>query len=171
MHRTLHPGSVTDQSVRLHSCRTYVLSDSLLPVPSLSGRSERASVITYFRACTQNPSPGLFPVRSAGFGFFYPAAFEVLERNLLVLTGPTEHNSLPHVRVKHSRFISDHRDAAAIDFWLGPHLPDGTLTPLSSVTSPAVYKAIVFDTFHDKAFSHSASVTNTDNRLLAKTVA
>jgi len=59
--------------------------------PMLSGRSERASVITYFRACTQNPSPGLFPVRSAGFGFFYPAAFEVLERNLLVLTGPTEH--------------------------------------------------------------------------------
>src|SRR6185312_13986017 len=59
------------------------------------------------------------------------------------------YNSLPYVHIKHSRFISEHRDAAAIDFWLGRHLPDGTLTPLSS--SSAVYKAIVFDAFHAKA--------------------
>jgi ribonuclease HI/exonuclease III len=87
-----------------------------------------------------------------------PWAFNV---SLLAVRSPylqttVNYNSLPHVRVKHSRFISDHRDAAAIDFWLGRHLPDGTLTPLSSATSPAVYKAIVFDTFHDKAFSHSS---------------
>src|ERR1700759_45180 len=80
--------------------------------------------------------------------------------SLLAVRSPLIHtvafNSLPLIHVKHSRFISDHRDAAAVDFWNGRHLPDGTLTPLARTSSPAVYKAIVYDNFHDKAFAHSA---------------
>src|SRR5947209_4596910 len=92
-----------------------------------------------------------------------PALKDLLAFNvsLLAVRSPLIHstanfNSLPLIRVNYTKFISDYRDAAAVDFWNGRHLPDGTLTPLSSVTSSAVYKAVVFDTFHDSAFEHSA---------------
>src|SRR3954465_843175 len=91
MHRTLHPGSVTDQSVRLHSCRPYVLSDSLLPVPYAVRPVGKGIGYYLFRACTKIRVRDCFLSVLTGFGFFFPAAFEILERNLLVLTGPKEH--------------------------------------------------------------------------------
>src|SRR5262249_54830581 len=70
--------------------------------------------------------------------------------SLLAARSPLIHStvnfdSLPLVKINHSKFIADHRDAAAVDFWNGRHLPDGTLTPLPKVSSPAIYKSVVFD--------------------------
>src|SRR3954471_20888252 len=63
-------------------------------------------------------------------------------------------NNLPLVRIRYTRLISKYRDAAAVNFWNGRHLPDGTLTPLPNVSSTSIYKAIVFDNFHETAFAH-----------------
>ena len=60
------------------------------------------------------------------------------------------------VSVRHSRFIKEHRDAAAIDFWRGRHLEDGTLTPLQQSTSPLIYQALVDDEFLPLAEVHCA---------------
>src|SRR2546423_14590109 len=62
---------------------------SRCPMPS--GRSERASVITFSVLARKSESGAVSCSVLTGFGFFFPAAFEVLERNLLVLTGPKEH--------------------------------------------------------------------------------
>ena len=47
--------------------------------------------------------------------------------------------------------ITDHRDAACIDFWRGHHLSDGTLVPLPKPTSPEVYKSLIEDVYLDEA--------------------
>src|SRR5436305_4053080 len=65
---------------------------SRCPMPS--GRSERASVITFSVLARKSESGAVSCSVLTGFGFFFPAAFEVLERNLLVLTGPKEHGDL-----------------------------------------------------------------------------
>src|SRR3954462_7749036 len=64
---------------------------SRCPMPS--GRSERASVITFSVLARKSESGAVSCSVLTGFGFFFPAAFEVLERNLLVLTGPKEHSN------------------------------------------------------------------------------
>ena len=56
----------------------------------LSGRSDRASIITFSVLARKSESGATSCLVLSGFSFFYPAAFEVLERNLLVLTGPRE---------------------------------------------------------------------------------
>ena len=60
-----------------------------------SGRSERASVITFSVLARKSESGAVSCSVLTGFGFFFPAAFEVLERNLLVLSGPKEHFVTP----------------------------------------------------------------------------
>src|SRR3954470_19127031 len=66
-----------------------------------------------------------------------PWAFNL---SLLAIRSPLIHSTanfkwLPLVQAENSRLISWHRDPAAVDFWNGRHLPDGTLTPLSSLSS------------------------------------
>jgi ribonuclease HI len=61
---------------------------------------------------------------------------------------------LPYINVKNTRFICRHRDAAAIDFWRGKHLPDGKLLPLSNGKSSSVYKALIADVYLDDVLAH-----------------
>lgn len=39
------------------------------------------------------------------------------------------YHQLPTINTRFNMHISDHRDAAAVDFWRSRHLPDGTLVP------------------------------------------
>src|SRR4029079_11481782 len=60
------------QKVRLHSCRAYVLPDLSLGAQNLSGRSDRASIITFFRACTKIRVRGYFLFSSLRICLFLP---------------------------------------------------------------------------------------------------
>src|SRR3954453_21775192 len=85
MHRTLHPGSVTDQKVSAYIRVGRMSSLTLFSrCPMPSGRSGRASVITFSVLARKSESGAVSCSVLTGFGFFFPAAFEVLERNLLV---------------------------------------------------------------------------------------
>lgn len=64
-----------------------------------------------------------------------------------IINSKENYNDLPYISVIRSKFISDHRDAAAIDFWRDRHLPDGTLIPLPHTSSAHIYQAIVNDVF------------------------
>ena len=63
--------------------------------------------------------------------------------------------SLVRPKLGHNMFISQHRDAAAFDFWGFRMLPDGTLVPPSPCTSSEVYKIIIAGVYREEAFSHS----------------
>ena len=65
-------------------------------------------------------------------------------RSPLISTN-TNYNLLPSINLTFTKLITRHRDAAAVDFWRGRHMPDGTLLPLSSPSSSCIYKAILFD--------------------------
>ena len=39
------------------------------------------------------------------------------------------YNDLPKIDIVHNMFIKDHRDCAAVDFWMFSHEEDGTLVP------------------------------------------
>lgn len=60
------------------------------------------------------------------------------------------YNTLPSISLVWSKFIRDHRDASAIDFWGGRHLDDNTLTPLPKCTSTSIYQALVEDNYLPK---------------------
>ena len=64
------------------------------------------------------------------------------------------YRDLPSIDVKFSKHISKHRDAAAIDYWRGRHLEDGTLIPIGTPKSTAVYRSIVADVFLEEATNH-----------------
>src|SRR3954453_5197354 len=94
MHRTLHPGSVTDQKVSAYIRVGRMSSLTLFSrCPMPSGRSERASVITFSVLARKSESGAVSCSVLAGFGFLSYTAFEVLERNLLVSSGPQEHGT------------------------------------------------------------------------------
>ena len=63
---------------------------------------------------------------------------------------------LPRINVRTSKLIRAHRDAAAIDFWRGRHLSDGSLLPLSKTTSPQIYKCIIQDVYLDQVVMHDS---------------
>jgi ribonuclease HI/exonuclease III len=65
-----------------------------------------------------------------------------------------KYNTLPAISIVRSKFIRDHRDAAAIDFWGGRHLDDNTLTPLPKCDSSSIYQALVEDIYLQKAVEH-----------------
>src|SRR4051794_2065304 len=77
---------------------------SRCPMPS--GRSERASVITFSVLARKSESGAVSCSVLAGFGFLSYTAFEVLERNLLVSSGPQEHR--PYILQQCARVESDH---------------------------------------------------------------
>ena len=64
------------------------------------------------------------------------------------------YHSLPSIDLRYNMHISDHRDAAAVDFWRSRHRPDGSLLPITPPTSPTTYKIFIDDVFLDSA-SHS----------------
>ena len=64
------------------------------------------------------------------------------------------YNDIPFMNIVFSKFIREHRDTAAYDFWRGRHLEDGTLTPLLKCTSPVIYQALVEDNFLPTAEAH-----------------
>ena len=64
---------------------------------------------------------------------------------------------LPHIDLRFKMFISQHRDAAAVDVWRSRHLPDGTLVPPSPCTSSEVYKIVVADVYGNEASELSGS--------------
>ena len=74
-------------------------------------------------------------------------------RSPLLCSG-TNYFSLPSISIVYSKFIRDHRNAAAVDFWRDRHLEDGTLTPLLKYTSPAVYQAVIEDVYLQEAVEH-----------------
>jgi len=57
--------------------------------------------------------------------------------------------SLPTIGTNFNMHITEHRDAAAVDFWRSRHLPDGRLVPLSVPSSTEVYKVLVDDVYLD----------------------
>ena len=57
------------------------------------------------------------------------------------------YNELPLISIVYSRVIKSHRDCAAIDYWRGRHLPDGTLLPLAATTSTAIYRSLIADVY------------------------
>ena len=61
---------------------------------------------------------------------------------------------LPSVNLTYTKIISRHRDAAAIDFWRSRHLPDGTLIPLSDLSSAEIYKIIIHDVYYEDTAIH-----------------
>ena len=61
------------------------------------------------------------------------------------------YHAFPKLHMKNNMLITDHRDAACIDFWRGHHLSDGTLVPLPKPTSPEVYKSIIEDVYLNEA--------------------
>ena len=71
-----------------------------------------------------------------------------------LISSTSSYRHLPAVSIVFSKFIRDHRDAAAVDFWRDRHLDDGTLTPLLKCTSPLVYQALVEDVYLQKAADH-----------------
>jgi ribonuclease HI len=78
-----------------------------------------------------------------------------------LFTSSCNYSDLPYINVKNTRFISRHRDAAAVDFWRGRHLPDGKLLPLSNGKSSNVYKSIISDVYLDEVLAHyNAKVSN-----------
>ena len=62
-----------------------------------------------------------------------------------------KYDTLPGISLVWSKFISEHRDASAIDFWGGRHLDDNTLTPLPNCDSTSIYQALVEDNYLPKA--------------------
>ena len=63
------------------------------------------------------------------------------------------YHQLPSIDIRHNMHITDHRDAAAVDFWRSRHLPTGQLLPVSPPTSPTVYKTIIKDVYLDDVIS------------------
>ena len=64
---------------------------------------------------------------------------------------------LPTIKIKYNMHVCDHRDAAAVDFWRSRHLPDGSLVPPPSPTSPEVYKIVVEDVYLEDAVLESSA--------------
>ena len=62
--------------------------------------------------------------------------------------------SLPTIDFRANMLISEHRDAAAVDFWRSRHTEDGTLVPLARPTSSEAYKVLVIDVYLAKATAH-----------------
>ena len=86
-----------------------------------------------------------------------PWAFVI---SLLAVRSPlalstANYRDLPDVGIKYTRLIRRHRDAASVDLWRGRHLPDGSLVPLSPVSSSTAYKSIIRDTYLDEVMTHS----------------
>lgn len=73
------------------------------------------------------------------------------------ISADCNYNDLPAIKLKLTRRICLHRDAAAIDFWRGRHLADGTLTPLPSRSSTLVYQSIIEDVYFEEASQHCAN--------------
>ena len=61
-----------------------------------------------------------------------PWAFNIflLASRSSLISSDLNYNDLVSPIIINSRLIHKHRDAAAVDFWRGRHLPDGTLVPL-----------------------------------------
>ena len=78
-----------------------------------------------------------------------------------LISSKANYNNLPYIDVSYTKLITKHRDAAAVDFWRGHHLPDGTLVPLSSSSSSSLYDIILFDVFFDLSASHLANKLHT----------
>ncbi len=70
------------------------------------------------------------------------------------IASTAKYNTLPAISIVRSKFIRDHRDASAIDFWAGRHLDDNTLTPLPKCSSTSVYQALVEDTYLHQEVEH-----------------
>jgi hypothetical protein len=96
-----------------------------------------------------------------------PALKDIWAFNLSLLAvrsrffSPTHnYHRLPHIKIKNNMHISDHRDAAAVDFWRSRNLPDGTLVPLAVPTSTEVYKVLIDDVYlEEAAFEVSGKVS------------
>lgn len=74
-------------------------------------------------------------------------------RSPLISTS-TNYHLLPAISLRSSKFIQEHRDASAVDFWRDRHLDDGTLLPLSNSSSTAIYQALITDNFLPLATQH-----------------
>jgi ribonuclease HI/exonuclease III len=67
----------------------------------------------------------------------------------------SNYNDLPKISLAYSKFIIEHRDAAAIDFWRDRHIAEsGILTPLLKCTSPCIYQAMIEDVYLFEAATH-----------------
>lgn len=77
-----------------------------------------------------------------------------------LISTTTNYNLLPAISLRKSKFIKEHRDAAAVDFWRDRHLEDGTLLPLSNHTSTAIYQALITDNYLPLAIQHLNSKIN-----------
>lgn len=75
-------------------------------------------------------------------------------RSPLISTS-TNYNLLPAISLRTSKFIQDHRNASAVDFWRDRHLEDGTLLPLPNSSSTTIYQALIIDIFLPLATLHS----------------
>ena len=62
-----------------------------------------------------------------------------------------KYSDLPLIDVRYNMSIKDHRDCAAVDFWMFSHEEDGTLVPPSPPTSSQVYKILVKGVYEGKA--------------------
>ena len=62
-----------------------------------------------------------------------------------------KYDDLPSIKLVGNMFIKDHRDCAAVDFWMYSHSQDGTLVPPSPPTSSEVYKVLVKGVYLEKA--------------------
>ena len=61
---------------------------------------------------------------------------------------------LPSLEVVYNKSITNHRDAAAIDFWEGRHSDDGTLIAPPDASSPSLYRILVQDVYLEDAAEH-----------------
>ena len=73
------------------------------------------------------------------------------------ISSSSNYSLLPSVSIRRSKFIRDHRDASAIDFWRDRHLEDGTLVHLPNPSSSAIYVALIRDNFLPEASTHCSS--------------
>ena len=61
------------------------------------------------------------------------------------------YHDIPTINLKFNMHMSDHRDAAAADFWRSRHHPDGKLIPISPPTSSIAYKVFIEDVYLSSA--------------------
>lgn len=78
-----------------------------------------------------------------------------------LISSTLNYNDLPSIDLTSTKLISKHRDAAAVDFWRGHHLSDGTLIPVSPLSSSTIYQSIIQDVYLDASSDRSALKTST----------
>src|SRR4051794_17992025 len=76
----------------------------------------KRALITFI-VLDQNPSPGYFLFRSDRIWLFFPPAFEVLERNLLVSSGPQEHDVCFRTEIGGVQLVQERHGTQAASDW------------------------------------------------------